>query len=67
MKRLSTFEKDLQAAKDGDGVEVLTKRRAEIKSLEEKLIWCRNGFRAQCIQQEIDRKMIEYNKIDSLF
>ena len=28
---------------------------------------CRNGFRMQCIAQEVARLQREYNEIDSLF
>ena len=64
---MTSFEKDYQDAKEGNGIEVLEKRKKELKELSEKLRSCRNGFRAQCIFQEIERKQKEYRKIDDLF
>ena len=67
MKKLTTFERDYKDAKEGNGVEVLIKRKAEIEKLEKDLRWCKNKFRAQCIWQELETKKAEYRKIDELF
>lgn len=64
---MTSFEKDYQDAKEGNGIEVLKKRKKELQELNEKLRSCRNGFRAKCIVQEIERKQKEYQKIDDLF
>lgn len=64
---MTLFERDYKAALDGDEFEVLTRRKAEIKDLEKQLRECRNGFRAQCIAQELDKRKKEYDKIDELF
>ncbi|MDO5018822.1 MAG: hypothetical protein Q4E02_05920 [Lagierella massiliensis] len=64
---MTTFEKDYKDAQEGNGIEVLTRRKKEIKELEGKLRETRNGFRAQCILQELERRKEEYRKIDDLF
>ncbi|NVF11626.1 hypothetical protein HV819_06455 [Anaerococcus sp. AGMB00486] len=64
---MTTFERDYKDAKEGNGVEVLKRRKQEINDLEEKLRETRNNFRAQCIWQELVKLKAEYNKIDDLF
>lgn len=64
---MTSFEKDYQDAKEGNGIEVLKKRKKELQELDKKLRSCRNGFRSECIMQEIERKQKEYQKIDDLF
>ena len=61
---MTSFEKDYQDAKEGNGIEVLKKRK---KELDKKLRYCNNSFRSECIMQEIERKQKEYQKIDDLF
>lgn len=64
---LTRFERDLQDALGGNEIEVLQKRKEEIEKLKHDLVWCKNGFRRQCIQQEIDRLTKQYDEIDSHF
>ncbi|OLR65182.1 hypothetical protein [Peptoniphilus porci] len=64
---MTTFERDYKDAKEGNGVEVLKRRQAELKKLDKELRYCRNNFRAECIFQEIQKKKAEYRKIDELF
>lgn len=64
---MTAFERDYKDAKEGNGVEVLKRRKQEINDLEKKLRETRNNFRAECIFQEIQRKKSEYRKIDELF
>lgn len=64
---MTLFERDYKDALEGNEVEVLTRRKAEINALEKQLRECRNGFRAQCIAQELDKRKKEYDKIDELF
>lgn len=64
---MTRFEKDLQDALSGNEIEVLTRRKAEIERLKHDLRWCKNGFRRECISQEIARLTKEYNKIDENF
>lgn len=64
---MTSFEKDYQDAKEGNGIEVLKKRKKQLQELDKKLRYCNNSFRSECIMQEIERKQKEYQKIDDLF
>lgn len=61
------FERDYKDAQEGNEIEVLKRRKAEIEKLTAEGKACRNGFRRQCIAQEVARLTAEYNKIDELF
>ena len=64
---MTRFERDLRDAQKGNGIEVLTKRKAELDRLWKEGKACKNGFRKQCIAQEYTRLKAEYDKIDALF
>lgn len=64
---MTRFERDINDAKGGNEIEVLTRRKAEIEKLTAEGKACRNGFRIKCIAQEVARLKAEYNKIESLF
>lgn len=64
---MTRFEKDLKAAQEGNEIEVLTKRKAELDRLDKEGRACKNSFRKQCIAQEYTRLKAEYDKIDALF
>ena len=64
---MTRFERDLKDAREGNGTEVLTKRKAELDRLWKEGKACKNGFRRQCIAQEYTRLKAEYDKIDALF
>ena len=64
---MTRFERDINDAKEGNEIEVLTRRKAEIEKLTAEGKDCRNGFRIKCIAQEVARLKAEYNKIESLF
>lgn len=64
---MTTFEKDLRDALEGNEIEVLTCRKAEIKRLTDEGKACKNGFRRQCIAQQIARLQAEYDRIDANF
>ena len=64
---MTRFERDINDAKEGNEIEVLTRRKAEIEELTAEGKACRNGFRIKCIAQEVARLKAEYNKIESLF
>lgn len=64
---MTRFEKDMKDALDGNEIEVLKRRKAEIERLTREGKACRNRFRMQCIAQEVARLQREYNEIDSLF
>lgn len=64
---MTRFERDINDAKEGNEIEVLTRRKAEIEKLTAEGKACRNRFRIKCIAQEVARLKAEYNKIESLF
>ena len=63
---MTRFERDMKAALEGNGIEVLTKRKAELDRLYKEGKTCRNRFRMQCIAQEYSRLRAEYDEIDAL-
>jgi hypothetical protein len=64
---MTTFERDYKDALEGNEIEVLKRRKAEIERLIREGKACKNGFRRQCIVQEVAKLQQEYNKIDELF
>ena len=64
---MTRFEKDLKEALEGNEIEVLTRRKAEIKKLTAEGKTCKNGFRRTCIAQEVARLTREYNAISEKF
>ena len=64
---MTKFERDLRDALAGNEIEVLTRRKAEIEKLTEEGKACKNGFRRQCIAQEVAKLTREYNEIDANF
>ena len=64
---MTKFERDLRDALAGNEIEVLTRRKAEIEKLTKEGKACKNGFRRQCIAQEVAKLTREYNEIDANF
>ena len=64
---MTRFEWDMKDALEGNEIEVLKRRKAEIERLTREGKACKNGFRRQCIAQELAKLQSEYNEIDSLF
>ena len=64
---MTRLERDRKDALEGNEIEVLKRRKAEIEQLTREGKACKNGFRRQCIAQEVARLTREYNEIDSLF
>lgn len=64
---MTRFERDYTEAQTGNEIEVLTRRKAKIEKLEKEGRACKNGFRRQCIAQELARLTAEYRKISELF
>lgn len=46
---MTRFERDLKDAKNGNEIEVLARRKAEIEKLTAEGKACRNCFRMKCI------------------
>ncbi len=64
---MTRFERDKKDALEGNEIEVLKRRKAEIERLIKEGKACKNGFRMQCIAQEVAKLQKEYSEIDSLF
>ncbi len=64
---MTRFEKDLKDALEGNEIEVLTKRKAELDRLEREGKACKNAFRRQCIAQDFCRLKKEYEQIEERF
>lgn len=65
--KMTRFERDLKDALAGNEIEVLTRRKAEIEKLTKEGKACKNGFRRQCIAQEVAKLTREYDEIDANF
>ena len=64
---MNRFERDLKDALEGNEIEVLTRRKAEIEKLTAEGKACKNAFRRTCIAQEVVRLTKEYNAISENF
>ena len=64
---MTRFEKDLKEALNGNEIEVLKRRKAEIEKLNAEGKACKNAFRRQCIAQEVVRLTNEYKAISMHF
>ena len=64
---MTRFEKDMTEALNGNEIEVLKRRKAELERLTAEGKECKNGFRRQCIAQEVARLTAEYNEISNRF
>jgi len=64
---MTRFERDYKDAREGNEIEVITKRRAEIAKLTDEGKACKNGFRRQCLVEDVARLTAELSKIEELF
>lgn len=64
---MTTFERDLQDALSGNEIEVLKRRKAQLEKLTAEGKACKNGFRRQCIAQEVAKLTVEYKAISEKF
>lgn len=64
---MTRFERDLKDAQEGNEIEVMKRRKAEIEKLEKAGRCEKNGFKRTCIAQELTRLKAEYSKLDGLF
>ena len=65
--KMTTLEKDMREALEGNEKEVLLRRKAEIKRLTLEGKGCKNGFRRQCIAQQVVKLEAEYRQISNMF
>ena len=64
---MTRFERDLKEALEGNEIDVLKRRKAEIDRLTAEGKACKNSFRRTCIAQEVVRLTKEYNAISENF
>lgn len=64
---MTRFERDLNEIAEGNEIEVLKRRKAEIEKLEKAGKCEKNGFRRTCIAQDLARLKAEYSRLDELF
>lgn len=64
---MTGFERDKKAIEDGNGIEVMKRRKAELDELWKKGRAERNSFRLQCLKQEYIKRSAEYEELDKLF
>ena len=64
---MTRFERDLKDALEGNEIEVLKRRKAEIEKLTREGKACKNSFRRTCIAQEVVRLTKEYELISENF
>lgn len=64
---MTRFERDLKDALDGNEIEVLKRRKAEIEKLTAEGKACKNAFRRTCIAQEVVKLTEEYKRISENF
>ena len=63
---MTRFEKDVKEIQEGNEIEVFKRRKAELEELYKKGRCEKNGFRRQCIAQEYERRLAEYEKLDAM-
>ena len=59
------FERDKKAVANGDS-SIIRERKAELDKLEQKIRAERNGFRIQCLAQELVARRNEYKVLDAM-
>ena len=64
---MNRFERDLKDALEGNEIEILTRRKAEIEKLTAEGKACKNAFRRTCIAQEVVKLTREYQAISEHF
>ena len=69
MTKNEQYRADLKEAlsENGDGVEIITRRRAEIQRLQYELARCKSESDAKGLLAEIRREQRELDTIDDLF
>ena len=63
---MTRFEKDIIEIEEGNEIEVLKRRKAELDDLYKKGRCEKNSFRRQCIAQEYEGRLAEYEKLDAM-
>ena len=63
---MTRFEKDAIEIEEGNEIEILKRRKAELEDLYKKGRCEKNAFRRQCIAQEYTRLKAEYDALDGM-
>ena len=63
---MTRFEKDIIEIEEGNEIEVLKRRKAELEDLYKKGRCEKNAFRRQCFAQEYTRLKAEYDALDGM-
>ena len=63
---MTKFEKDIIEIEEGNEIEVLKRRKAELDDLYKKGRCEKNSFKRQCIAQEYTRLKAEYDALDGM-
>lgn len=63
---MTRFEKDAIEIEEGNEIEVLKRRKAELDDLYKKGRCEKNSFKRQCIAQEYTRLKAEYDALDGM-
>ena len=63
---MTRFEKDAIEIEEGNEIEVLKRRKAELDNLYKKGRCEKNSFKRQCIAQEYTRLKAEYDALDGM-
>ena len=63
---MTRFEKDIIEIEEGNEIEVLKRRKAELDNLYKKGRCEKNSFKRQCIAQEYTRLKAEYDALDGM-
>ena len=63
---MTRFERDVIEIEEGNEIEVLKRRKAELDNLYKKGRCEKNSFRRQCIAQEYTRLRAEYDALDGM-
>ena len=63
---MTRFEKDVIEIEEGNEIEVLKRRKAELDDLYKRGRCEKNSFKRQCIAQEYTRLKAEYDALDGM-
>ena len=63
---MTIFEKDIIEIEEGNEIDVLKIRKAELDDIYKKGRCEKNSFKRQCIAQEYKRKLAEYEALDKM-
>lgn len=63
---MTRFERDVIEIEEGNEIEVLKRRKAELDDLYKKGRCEKNSFKRQCIAQEYTRLKAEYDALDGM-